>query len=230
MFPTNRGKVTDRGLLLRNLVECPCIYYYFPYSRRECTKPQNSKPLHIDVPNTPKIGCLARYGLLFFFNSISSKYYKPAHPSPPASIILSLEIFLFGIALSFRLQCLKHDMVSCRMNGAIAGRPTRQTDTIGSLPIMVILAHPLSCGHTRCRHAMARWRSGTTVFITKFHILVDFVRALGSEREVGPRRKLKVEPPIMTDRDCEITNSFHRIENPPRLHIHSGPGEHDGPS
>ena len=215
MFPTNRGKVTVRGLLLRNLVECPCIYYYFPYSRRECTKPQNRKPLQIDIPNTPKICCLAHYGLLFFFYSISSKYYKLAHPSPPASIIRSLEIFLFGIALSFRLRCLNDDMVSCRMNGAITGRPTRQTDTIGLLPIMVILAHSLSCGHTRCRHAMARWRSGTTVFITKFHISVGFVRALSSERGVGPRRKLKVEPPIMTGRDHEFTNSFHQIENPP---------------
>jgi hypothetical protein len=135
IFSANQRRVTVRELLLRNLVGCPCIYYCFPYSRRERTKPQNRKLLHIDVPNAPKICCLAHYGLLFFFNSILSKYYKPVHPSPPAFIILSLEIFLFGIALSFRLRCLNDDLVSCRMNSSIADRPARQTDTIGSLPI-----------------------------------------------------------------------------------------------
>src|SRR6266853_2868939 len=100
MFPANRGRVAVRGLLMRNPVGCPCIYYCFPYSRHECTKPQNRKLLRFDVPNTPKNCCLTHNRLLIFFSSILSRYYNPVHPSPLAFIILSLDFFFFEIALS----------------------------------------------------------------------------------------------------------------------------------
>ena len=57
--------------------------------------------MRIDVPNTPKAGYLTRYRLFFSLNSILSRYYKPVYPRPLAFMILSLEIFLFFIALSF---------------------------------------------------------------------------------------------------------------------------------
>ena len=60
-----------------------------------------AKLLRLDVPNTPIICCLTHNGILFFLNSILSRYYKPVHPSLLAFIVLSLEKFLFGIALSF---------------------------------------------------------------------------------------------------------------------------------
>jgi len=57
---------------------------------------------HSCVPNTPKFAALPAVGFYFFnFNSGLSKYYKPVHPSPLAFILLLLEFFLFGIALSF---------------------------------------------------------------------------------------------------------------------------------
>ena len=49
----------------------------------------------------PQIRCLACCRLFFSLNSGLSKYYKPVHLSPLAFILLLLEFFLFGIALSF---------------------------------------------------------------------------------------------------------------------------------
>ena len=54
-------------------------------------------------------------------------------------MILSLENFLFGIALSFVSRCLNDELPSCRMNnmttgrptGPLAHRPTQPKDTIG---------------------------------------------------------------------------------------------------
>jgi len=46
----------------------------------------------------------------------------PAHPSPLAFVLLSLEFFLFGIALSFRggfSWCLIDTLALRRMNGMI---------------------------------------------------------------------------------------------------------------
>jgi len=78
-------------------------------------------------PNTPKIGYLTCYRLLFYFNSILPRDYKPVHPSPLAFIILLLEIILFRIALSFGRGfsgCLDD---SCQMNSTIAGWHTRHS-------------------------------------------------------------------------------------------------------
>ena len=62
----------------------------------------DSYSYQLHVPYAPKIGDPTRYGFLFIFNSILSRDYKPVHPSPLAFILQSLEIFLSGIALSFR--------------------------------------------------------------------------------------------------------------------------------
>src|SRR5258706_11306806 len=128
IFPSNQGRVAARGLLLRSVVGCPCMYQCLRYSRHECTKQQNWKLLRIDVSNTPKIAALPVIGFYLFFNSILIKYYKPVHPSPLAFIIMSLEKFPFSIALSFVVVfslCLNYALVSCRMNSVIAGRHAR---------------------------------------------------------------------------------------------------------
>ena len=85
--------------------------------------PQNWKCLCNGVPNTPKICCSTRYRPFFNFKSILSRYSKPGHPSPLAFILLSLEIFLFGIALFFG-GGFRGAWASGRMNDVIAGRHT----------------------------------------------------------------------------------------------------------
>ena len=78
--------------------------------QRESTKLQNRKLLRIGVPNTPKICSSTGYRPLFNFNSILSEYSKLVHLSPLAFIILSLEKFLFNIALLLGPWCLNDDM------------------------------------------------------------------------------------------------------------------------
>jgi len=63
----------------------------------------------------PKLVGLLVVGF-FFFNSRLSKYDKPAYPSPLAFLLLSLEFYLFRIALSFLSGCLIYDPVSGWMN------------------------------------------------------------------------------------------------------------------
>ena len=80
-----------------------------------------------DVPNTPKIGYLTCDRLLFYFDSILPRGYKPVYPSPLVFIIRLLEIILYIIALSFGggfSGCLDD---SCRMNSTIASWDTRQS-------------------------------------------------------------------------------------------------------
>ena len=69
------------------------------YRAAELETDSYSYQLH--VPYAPKIGDPTQCGFLFIFNSILSRDYKPVHPSPLAFILLLLENFLSGIALSF---------------------------------------------------------------------------------------------------------------------------------
>jgi len=108
--------------LVHIVMDCPCMYLYLPYSRCTCTKPQNRNCDRIDVPNTPKSCGHTHCRLFLNFKSRLFRYSKPVYPSPLAYILLSLEFFLFGVALSFRggfSLCLIDALALRRMNGMI---------------------------------------------------------------------------------------------------------------
>ena len=141
VFPSDWGRVTGHELLLRNVLSCPCMLWWFRYSQRVCTMLHNRKLWRIGVPNTPILCCSTHYGHFFLFYSILLEYSNPAHPSPLAFIIQSLRIFFLIIALSLGgrfPKCLNADRRCCWMNGVIAGWHARHTDTIGQLPFLVI--------------------------------------------------------------------------------------------
>ena len=80
----------------------------------------------IHVPNSPKISVPTRSEIFLLFNSGLWKYYNPVYPSPLMFILLSLEFFLFLIALFFRGACL------CGAWNAVRSTiPLRHRNTIG---------------------------------------------------------------------------------------------------
>ena len=127
VFPLRWGTVTAYGPPQGNVVGCVWKLWYFPPSQCNCTTLQSWKQIttctRFMFSMAFIFSSLTHCMGFFFFSSKLLRDYKLVHPGPLALILLSLQIFLFIVALSFHggfLPCLIDDTVPWQMNSMAA--------------------------------------------------------------------------------------------------------------